>query len=652
MKGKTCKALGLLLAVLMVVSLLPAAALAAGDDTIDVYVTISDKGVVTVPMEKVAVKDLDANGTYDVNEALIAAHDAFYLGGAEAGYGVITSDYGPMISKLWGIESTAVTYWNNNAMCWGLSDALAEGDHLNAYVLADQETYSDPYAYLDKFDYTADAGSELEVTLMAASGYDENWNVIFAPCSGAMLRAYEAETFNQLTPDSWSWSEGENGVYKITFKEAGSYLIIADKPEDFLCPTVSAVTASPAGDPAKPIEVYVTISDKGVVTVPMRLVTVEDLDASGAFDVNEVLYAAHEAFYTGGAAAGYAVAESEWGLGITKLWGDESGSFGYYKNNAMCWGLTDPVVAWDTVSAFVYADQTAWSDAYAYFDRFEYTPIAGISFDVKLMAADGFDENWTPVFAPCNGAMITAYYEDTFEKVPSDKWFAFGDDDGVYQITFKEPGKYIIVGDKPEDFLVPAVSTVEAFDHDCPSEKFTDFAPDAWYHGPVDYVVGHGIMNGTSATTFEPATATTRAMIATILWRLDGAPVVNAVNPFDDVVNGAWYTDAIVWAAANGIVDGYGNGKFGPNDDITREQLATMFWRYAKYKGYDVSIGEETNIIAYEDFDQISKWAVPAMQWACGSGLIRGRTVSTLAPGEGANRAEVAAIIMRFMENT
>ena len=70
--------------------------------------------------------------------------------------------------------------------------------------------------------------------------------------------------------------------------------------------------------------------------------------------------------------------------------------------------------------------------------------------------------------------------------MPSDKWFAFGDDDGVYQITFKEPGKYIIVGDKPEDFLVPAVSTVEAFDHDCPSEKFTDFAPDAWYHGPVE----------------------------------------------------------------------------------------------------------------------------------------------------------------------
>ena len=139
-------------------------------------------------------------------------------------------------------------------------------------------------------------------------------------------------------------------------------------------------------------------------------------------------------------------------------------------------------------------------------------------------------------------------------------------------------------------------------------------------------------------------------MIVTMLWRLEGEPVVNAANPFDDVENGAWYTDAIIWAAENGIVEGYGNGKFGPNDDITREQLATMLWRYAKYKGYDVSVGEDTNVLSYDDYDQISKWAMPAIQWACGSGLIEGRTPSTIVPQGKANRAETAMIFMRFLE--
>ena len=187
--------------------------------------------------------------------------------------------------------------------------------------------------------------------------------------------------------------------------------------------------------------------------------------------------------------------------------------------------------------------------------------------------------------------------------------------------------------------------------HDCPSKGFADFDPNAWYHEAVDYAVVNGLMKGTSPITFEPGTTTTRAMIVTILWRLEGEPVVNAINPFDDVVNGAWYTDAIVWAAANGIVDGYGDGRFGPADEITREQLATILFRYAKYKDYDVSAGENTNILFYDDAGKVSTWAMPAMQWAIGEGLIRGRTESTIVPQGRANRAEAAAIFMRFIEN-
>ena len=145
---------------------------------------------------------------------------------------------------------------------------------------------------------------------------------------------------------------------------------------------------------------------------------------------------------------------------------------------------------------------------------------------------------------------------------------------------------------------------------------------------------------------------TSRAMIATILWRLEGSPVVNYTMRFDDVDAGSWYGEAVRWAASEGIVTGYGSNSFGPDDPITREQMATMLYRYAQYKKYDVSVGENTNILSYADSDQLGEWAVPAMQWACGAGLINGTgDGSTLSPQGQATRAQAAGVLMRFCEN-
>ncbi len=182
-----------------------------------------------------------------------------------------------------------------------------------------------------------------------------------------------------------------------------------------------------------------------------------------------------------------------------------------------------------------------------------------------------------------------------------------------------------------------------------PSAAFTDVPADAWYRGAVDYAVENGLMNGTSPATFEPAAATTRGMIVTILWRLDGSPEAGAQDPFSDVAGGAWYRDATVWASENGIVGGYGDGRFGPGDEITREQLATMLWRYAKYRGYDVSAAAD--ISGYDDAGKISPWALEALKWANAEGLINGRTAAALVPGGTANRAETAAIFMRFLKD-
>ena len=164
---------------------------------------------------------------------------------------------------------------------------------------------------------------------------------------------------------------------------------------------------------------------------------------------------------------------------------------------------------------------------------------------------------------------------------------------------------------------------------------FTDVKSGDWFYDAVAYVYANGLMDGVSGTTFEPNANMTRAMVWAILARIDGETVTGA----------AWATDARAWAMAEGVSDGT-----DPNGLVTREQFATMLYRYAVAKGYDVSIGESTNILSYADFGQISEYAIPAMQWACGSGIVTGVTDSTLAPQGTATRAQCAAMLMRFVE--
>ena len=177
---------------------------------------------------------------------------------------------------------------------------------------------------------------------------------------------------------------------------------------------------------------------------------------------------------------------------------------------------------------------------------------------------------------------------------------------------------------------------------------FDDVRRGDWFYDDVRYVYETGLMNGTANRIFAPSVSTTRAMIVTILWRLEGSPVVNFAMRFRDVVENAWYSEAVRWAAANGIVTGYSENAFGPNDNITREQLAAILHRYAKYKGLDVSAGEDTNILSFDDAQTISGYAVPAMQWACGAGLMQGSNRKLLPTAE-ATRAQVAAMLHRFL---
>lgn len=207
--------------------------------------------------------------------------------------------------------------------------------------------------------------------------------------------------------------------------------------------------------------------------------------------------------------------------------------------------------------------------------------------------------------------------------------------DTVY--TFTMPASAVKVG----------VSYVKATE--TPSEtKFNDVSANDWFASAVDYVTGKGMMNGTADNTFSPKANTTRGMVVTVLYRLENQPSTSAAS-FTDVASGAYYANAVAWANANGIVSGYGSGKFGPNDKVTREQLAAILYRYAQYKKYDVS--GANSLDGYTDAQSVSSYAVPALQWANAAGVVTGKSGNKLDPKGNATRAEVAAMLMRFCEN-
>ena len=213
------------------------------------------------------------------------------------------------------------------------------------------------------------------------------------------------------------------------------------------------------------------------------------------------------------------------------------------------------------------------------------------------------------------------------------------------KLTDKGDGKYT--------FTMPssAVTVTAVFAEDAaPVETclpFTDVKDGDWFYEAVKYAYDNKLMDGTSATTFAPLTTTSRSMVVTVLWRLAGSPQCDAAPAFPDVASGSWYTDAVAWASENGIVTGYSSGSFGPDDIVTREQLATILYRYVQHTGGGFQ-GAWAFPLDYADAAQVSDWAYEAMCWCTMKGIISGVGGNRLNPQGSATRAEVAQILMNF----
>ncbi len=423
--------------------------------TINALVSISVAGelvsgadgtvVAAVP---VLVTDLDNSGDINIDETMVAAHEAFYNGGAAAGYASSVGSWGLGMDMLWGDTSYAFGYYVNNASAWSLADPVVDGDHVQAFVYQDTQYYSDAYSYFDKLTAQTADGS---VTLtLSSTAYDMN--------SGAMVASPYAGATITIDGEATGFVTDSDGKVTVSFSTSGTHLVSAvGKDSEILVPPVCLVTAA-VTEPLT-INALVSISVAGelvsgadgslVAAVP---VLAADLDNSGDVNIDEVLYAAHEACYPGGAAAGYASAASSWGLSLTTLWGDTSGNFGYYVDNAMAMSLADPVTDGAHVQAWVYKDSQYWSDAYAYFDKLSADAPDG-SVTLTLSSAS-FDENWNPVFAAYAGATVTIDGEATGFVT---------DSAGKVTVTFDRSGTYVVSAlAKDGEVLVPPVCLVTA----------------------------------------------------------------------------------------------------------------------------------------------------------------------------------------------
>lgn len=218
--------------------------------------------------------------------------------------------------------------------------------------------------------------------------------------------------------------------------------------------------------------------------------------------------------------------------------------------------------------------------------------------------------------------------------------FRMANCDVTVTVTFKEEGKTTEDTDKEED----------KDDEETTELNFTDVKESDWFYKGVAYVVDKGVMSGVSENQFDPSGKLTRAMLVQMLYNMESRPACDAENAFIDVPVGQWYTDAVIWANDEKIVSGMGDGLFAPNMEITREQMVAMLYNYAKYKGYDVTASADLSKFA--DNAIVSTWAQPAMQWAVAEGYISGMGDNQLAPHGTATRAEIASVIMRFMEAT
>ncbi len=595
----------------------------------DVYVTISDAGDIVMAQREVTVIDRNADGKLDVDEALYAAHQAAYTGGAAAGYGSYVGSYGLSLSKLWGSEGGNYGYWVNNTSCNSLGDNVTDGDHLVAFAYA--VGWSDAYSKFDEFEYTAKTDSAISLELTTA-GYDENWATVWNSFAGADIKAYDSN-MQEVTKADYTVKDNGSGKYSVTFTEAGTYYLIAESTGDtVIVPAVCCVTVSAAGSSGG------GTASPSTMTISFAMETHEETWLSPRDVTLSVGATVADAFH--------------------KVI-DRNSSFSYSANSNYVRSIT---YKGTTLGEFDMGPNSGW--------KYMVNGVASsIGMDSKTLN-DGDELVWYYVvdytedadrdegdYSMGGGTVITADDRAAAKNV-KELIAAIGtvDEDSKEAIT-KARAAYEALTDVQKE-LVPNLDELKAAEKAYaeltgeiiapPAEGTFSDVKEHWAAEAIEYVCALGLMNGVADGEFAPDDTLSRAMLVTILYRLESEPDIKAGDLYADVAVDVWYTDAVVWASENGIVQGHAEGGFAPNDNVTREEIAAILMRYSQYKEYDVTQGG-MGYREFADYDAISAWARPNVQWANAAGLIKGDENGMLNPQGAATRAEAATILMRYI---
>ncbi|MGI5936045.1 MAG: S-layer homology domain-containing protein [Oscillospiraceae bacterium] len=409
----------------------------------------------------------------------------------------------------------------------------------------------------------------------------------------------------------------------------------------FLMALIACISMLPVSAvAADEITVYMNVSLQGELArgkdgrlmagVPVSL-------KGGSPTVHDAIEALHDAYYDGGAQAGYAVTESSYGgMSMAMLWGKTEGVGSFYINGNMPWYTVDaaPLSHGDMVDVIIFRPD--YSDARASFDKTSLTAAPGEGIDLTL-GIETYDAEFNLSKEPLSGASIWTGTDEL-----SDTGLVT-DAQGRVSLRFSEPGTYIVTA-RSETAITAPVCIVNVR-----SLEFEDVTGH-WAKDSISYVASRGYFRGTTETEFSPDGTMTRAMLVTVLWRVAGQPQAGKAAAFSDVKPNQYYTEAVAWANANGIVKGYEDGRFGVSDNITREQMAAMLMRFAAWRNGGQLDTPGLELSRFTDAGKISAYAREAMKWAYAMGLISGRTGTTLVPAGTATRAEVATIIQRFDE--
>ncbi len=601
-------------------------------DSISVYMTFVNRSEIVVQHEPIIVYDEDADGVYCISDAFRALHREHHSDG-EAGYAEISGNgLEGWVTKFWGSSDATFSYSLNYGWAKSTNEAICEGDIIAAINGVDDIFYSDLYTWFENSSYSAKVGTNvsLKVNGLNLMASDANYNALHAPV-GATVTVYSADN-NEVEDMRTSVAEG--GRITLKFAESGTYTVKVsgeaiwgsynDAPvAPSTCEVVVIEKTSSGGtgggggnissgndDETNSEAESVQNSDgtvNGGVEVKVEVNTQEIVDALNKAEKDnlDILEISPETGTNANKVAIELPSES-----LKKV---VESNLGIKVNTA---------VATIELPEKAVADITSQKDKLGIVTSCDTSDNISISISVGEKKVDKI-EGGVKVVIP---------------KANSNKIMVIVNEDGTETIVTKH-----ITTEGEHHAMLPGSATIKMIDN---SKKFTD-TEDHWGKDAIAFVTERELYQGVGNGKFDTDSTMTRAMLVTVLYRLEGNTDNSYELGFADVSEGQWYADAVAWANANGIVNGVTDSSFAPNEEVTREQVATILYRYARH--LDIPTDDKGDLTQFNDHLKTNEWAREANSWAIGAGIINGKPGNILDSDGNATRTEVAAILQRLV---